>query len=585
MNNNKKTGVFSHLMKYLGKYRYQVIIAIIFSVIGAIFNLLGPGRLSKITDMITNGLMTAIDIQSITEIVLFLAILYGLGFILNYIQGFIMATVSQKLTQNMRHDISVKINKLPLRYFDNSSTGDILSRVTNDVDTIGQMLNQSLSTLVSSLALLAGSVFLMFSTNWIMALSGIIAAIIGFILMMVVISHSQKYFSQQQFELGNIDGHIEEVYSGHTVVKVYNAEKSVQKEFRSINNKLYKCAWKSQFLSGLMMPLMAFIGNLSYVVVCIVGAILAMNGSITFGTIVAFMLYIRLFTQPLQNLAQAATSLQSMIASSKRIFEFLNETEMTDESSKTQTIDNIQGNINFDHVHFGYSPRKTVINNFSAKVKPGQKIAIVGPTGAGKTTLVNLLMRFYEISGGQITIDGTNIADITRENVHDLFGMVLQDTWVFEGTIRENLIYNKENISDKQLFEICKEAGLDDFIEQLPNGLDTVLDENTSLSAGQKQLITIARAMVENAPLLILDEATSSVDTRTEIKVQSAMDKLTQGRTSFVIAHRLSTIKNSDLILVMNGGDIIESGTHNELISQGGMYCNLYNSQFEEIED
>lgn len=573
---------YADFIHYLGRYKWSILAAAIFSVVGAILNLIGPNKLSEVTDLITEGLSGSIQLSAVVQIASLLAFLYAFGFLLNYAQGFIMATVSQRITQNMRRDISTKINKLPLRYFDSHSTGDVLSRVTNDVDTVGQTMNQSFSTLVSSLSLLIGSVLMMFLTNWIMAVTGIVAALIGFSGILFIISKSQKYFAEQQQELGSLNGQVEETYSGFTVVKAYNGGRKAKEEFHQRSSRLYACAWKSQFLSGLMMPFMIFIGNFAYVVVCIVGAVLAVQGSISFGTIVAFMLYIRLFTQPLQNISQALSSVQSMAASCERVFEFLAEKEMEDESYKKVELCSVKGDVIFDHVKFGYDPGKTIINDFSSRVKAGQKIAIVGPTGAGKTTMVNLLMRFYELNGGTITIDGTPINELKRENIHNLFGMVLQDTWMFEGTLRENLVYSKTGVTDKELDEVCAATGLTSLVKRLPDGYDTVLGDNASLSAGQKQLITIARAMIEDAPLLILDEATSFVDTRTEQKVQKAMDSLTEGRTSFVIAHRLSTIKNADCILVMKDGDIIESGSHEELLEKSGFYADLYNSQFEQ---
>ena len=573
---------YTDLFRYIGKYKWNLTTAVILSLIGAVLNLIGPNKLSEITNLITNGLTSSVDLSAIVNIATLLVVLYCTGFACNYVQGYIMATLSQNITRNMRKDISEKINRLPLSYFDSTTTGDVLSRVTNDVDTVGQTMNQSFSTLVSSVATLVGSMIMMFITNWMMAFSGIVTALIGFAIMMAVIGKSQKYFSEQQEELGDLNGHVEETYSGHTVIKAYNGEAGAKSAFHERNDRLYICAWKSQFLSGIMMPLMIFVGNFAYVVVCIVGAILATKGIISFGTIVAFMLYIRLFTQPMQNISQAMSSVQSMAAACERVFEFLDEAEMDDESEKTEMLTSINGDVTFEHVKFGYCEDKIIIHDFSDDVKAGQKIAIVGPTGAGKTTLVNLLMRFYELNGGSIRIDGKSISDLTRENIHDLFGMVLQDTWLFEGTLRENLVYNKTGVTNERLDEICEVCGLSGLVRQLPNGYDTVLGDNANLSVGQKQLITIARAMVEDAPLLILDEATSSVDTRTELKVQKAMDKLTEGRTSFVIAHRLSTIKNADCILVMKDGDIIESGSHDVLMAQGGFYADLYNSQFEQ---
>lgn len=569
------------LIGYCRKYMPAILAAMVLAVAGSVLNLIGPGRLADMTELITQGFMTGIDTDAVTHIAITLVCLYALGWLFSVIQGIVMATVTQKVSKSMRSDLSRKINRLPLKYFDSTSTGNILSRVTNDVDTIGQTLNQSIGTLVTASAMLLGSLAMMFYTNWIMAVSTVLAALLGFALMMGIISQSQPFFKKQQQELGRLNGHIEETYSGHNVVKVYNGGKKAKEDFRQMNEQLYACAWKSQFLSGLMQPLMGFIGNLGYVVVCVVGAILTMNGSISFSVIVAFMLYIRMFTQPLSQLAQAATSLQSAAAASERVFEFLSEAELADESAKRIMLASADGNVEFSHVRFGYDPEKPVIHDFSAFVKAGQKIAIVGPTGAGKTTMVNLLMRFYETQGGTICIDGTPISQLTRENVHGLFCMVLQDTWLFEGTIRENIVYAKEGVTDDEVATACKAVGLHHFIKTLPKGYNTVLNDNVSLSAGQRQLVTIARAMVENAPMLILDEATSSVDTRTEIQIQNAMDRLMAGRTSFVIAHRLSTIKNADLILVMKDGDIIESGSHDKLLRQGGFYTDLYNSQFE----
>ena len=561
----------------------QIIIAFIFAIVGTIFTIVGPNKLSEITDLITDGLISGIDLDGVQKIAILLSVLYGLSFVFNYIQGFIMATITQKLSKSLRTDISEKINKLPLKYFDSTSYGDVLSRVTNDVDTIGQTMNQSIGMLVTEATLFLGSLFMMLKTNVILTLSAVIATIIGFLFMVLIISKSQKYFLGQQKYLGKINGHIEEIYSGHVVVKIYNGEEKATKTFNEINEKLYESAWKSQFLSGLMMPLMGFIGNFAYVTVCVVGGAMALNNKITFGVIVAFMIYVRLFTRPLSQMAQAFTSMQSTAAASESVFEFLEEEELEDESYKTEVLTSSKGDVEFKNVRFGYSPEKIIINNFSAHAMPGQKIAIVGPTGAGKTTIVNLLMRFYEINSGEIKIDGVNIKDITRENVHDFFCMVLQDTWLFEGTIRENIVYSKEGITDEEVRNACKAVGIHHFIETLPKGYDTILNDKANLSAGQKQLITIARAMIENAPLLILDEATSSVDTRTEELIQKAMDKLTVGRTSFVIAHRLSTIRNADLILVMKDGDVIESGNHEKLLSKNGFYAELYNSQFEKI--
>ncbi len=574
-----------NLIKYCRPFLVFIIIAIILASASSVCAIIGPNYLSDITDEITKGLIGNINLDKIKSISLFLVVIYTLSLIFGYLQGFIMTTITNRFTKKMRKEISEKINKLPLRYFDNHSYGDILSRVTNDVDTIGQTMNNSIGTLVSAVTLFLGSLLMMFITNWIMAITAVLTTIIGFGSMMVILSKSQKYFTQQQDELGNINGHIEEIYSGHNVVKAYNGIDEANEKFDMINDQLFESVRKSQFLSGLMQPLMAFVGNFGYVAVCIVGALLTINGNISFGIIVAFMIYIRLFTNPLSQIAQATTQLQSTAAASERVFEFLEEKEMSDESNKTSKLDvnNVKGNIEFNNVRFSYDGEKEIIKGFSAKAKSGQKIAIVGPTGAGKTTLINLLMKFYEINGGDIKIDGISTKQLTRENIHDLFIMVLQDTWLFSGTIKENIIYNKENVTDEQVIEACKTVGLDHYIRSLPKGYDTVLSDVDNLSAGQKQLMTIARGMIKDAPFLILDEATSSVDTRTEELVQKAMDKLTEGRTSFIIAHRLSTIKNADLILVVKEGNIIEQGNHDELIKQNGFYAELYNSQFETI--
>lgn len=569
---------------YCKRYSLVIFFAIGLSIAGTIFNIIGPDRLADITNMITDGLLTGIDVDGVISISSKLLILYLFGYLFNILQGIIMATVTQKITKSMRTDLSEKMNRMPLRYFDANPTGDTLSRFTNDVDTIGQTLNQSLGNLVSAVTLFLGSIIMMYSTNVIMATSGIIATVIGFGLMTLIISKSQKYFIAQQNQLGKINGHIEETYSGHNVVKVYNGEENAKKSFKEMNDILYDSAWRSQFMSGLMQPLMQFIGNLGYVVICVTGAILVTNGTIEFGTIVAFMIYIRLFTQPLAQMAQAMTNLQAAAAASERVFEFMNQEELSDESSKTIELKNVKGNVDFEDVHFGYYKDRTIINDFSVSVKAGQKIAIVGPTGAGKTTIINLLMRFYELHSGNIKIDGVSIGDITRSNLHDQFGMVLQDTWLFEGSIMDNIIYNKEGISREDVINASKAVGLHHFVETLKDGYDTILNDNASLSAGQKQLVTITRAMIQDSPMMILDEATSSVDTRTEAIIQKAMDKLMTGRTSFVIAHRLSTIRNADLILVMKDGDIIESGSHDELLRKKGFYADLYNSQFEVNE-
>lgn len=558
-----------------------VITALVCAIAGAILNLQGPGRLSDITDEITAGMESGINMDRLIHLFTVLIIIYGCGMILTYLQGFIMATVTQALSQRMRRHVSEKINKVPMGFFNKVSYGDILSRVTNDVDQIGQTLNQSVATLVSAATLFLGALIMMFVTNVFMTLAALVTTLIGFALMITIVGKSQKYFMLQQKNLGAMNGHVEEIYSGHNVVKVYNGEKKARETFDEINEALGNSAFKSQMLSGMMRPIMMAIGNLGYVAVCITGAALAINGKISFGVIVAFMIYIRQFTQPLQQFAQGATSLQSAAAASERVFEFLDAPQMEDESHKTRELSDVKGKVEFRHVRFAYEPEKgDIIHDFSAVVKPGQKIAIVGPTGAGKTTMVNLLMRFFEINGGSILIDGVPTSELTRENVHQLFCMVLQDTWMFEGTIRENIVYCKEGVTDEQVERACRAVGLHHFIQTLPQGYDTVIGDDLSLSAGQKQQITIARAMVENAPMLILDEATSSIDTRTELIIQKAMDTLMKGRTSFVIAHRLSTIKNADMILVLKDGDIIESGNHEELMEKGGFYAELYNSQF-----
>ena len=575
-------GGLSALARFCKPYFPAIAVALVCAVGGTIFTIIGPDKLSELTDVISAGLMGGIDMAAVTRIAATLAIMYGLSFLLSVLQGQLMTGVTQKASRQLRESISRKVNRLPIDYYNKTTFGDILSRVTNDVDLIGQTIQSSIITFVSAVVTLVGCLVMMFVTNWVMTLSAIAATLLGFLLITLITARSQKYFVARQQELGEINGHIEEAYSGHTVLRVYNAERQFSETFESLNEKLYNASWKSQFLSGLMMPVMNFVGNLGYVTVCVVGALLALNGSITFGVIVAFMVYVRLFTSPLSQIAQALTSLQSASAAAGRVFEFLEAEEMEDESGKTKTLQNPTGQVTFSHVKFGYTPERMIIKDFNLDVKPGQKVAIVGPTGAGKTTLVNLLMRFYELNGGSISMDGVNLHDITRENVHDLFGMVLQDTWLFEGTIRENLCYGKAGITDGQLDRACKAVGLLHFIRALPHGYDTVLDASVSLSEGQKQLLTIARAMIEDAPMLILDEATSSVDTRTEILIQKAMDELTKGRTSFVIAHRLSTIKNADIILVLRDGDVVESGSHEELLEKGGFYAELYNAQFSD---
>ena len=570
------------LLTYSKKYLPGIIIAVIAAVAGTIIALVGPGKLKVLTNLITEGIPTIIDMPGIVKIGILLIVLYLTSALLNTLQGWIMATVTQKISQKMRIDISRKINRLPMWFYHKNTTGDILSRITNDVDSLGQNLNNSLTTLVTSITMLTGSLIMMFITNWTMTLEAIASVVLGFITMMIIMSKSQKHFDNQQKYLGLINGHIEETYTGHLIVKAYNGEQQMFEPFKGLNKKLNKSTYMAQFLSGLMMPIMTFVDNISYVAVIVVGASLVISGQISFGVIVAFLVYVRYFTQPLTQIAQLAQGLQMAVASGERVFEFLDAEEMADEKNKKAPLQNVKGHVEFKNVKFSYEGTdKMVINNFSAIAKPGQKIAIVGPTGSGKTTLVNLLMRFNEINSGDILIDGVPIRQMTRAQVHSLFCMVLQDTWLFEGTIRENIVYNKQNVSDEDLKKACALVGLHHFIRTLPNGYDTVLNDKVNLSAGQRQQITIARTMIDNAPMLILDEATSSIDTRTEVMIQNAMDKLMEGRTSFVIAHRLSTIKNADIILVLKDGDIIESGSHTELIEKNGFYAELYNSQFE----
>ena len=572
------------LIKELGKFKILIIISLILAIIGAVLSISAPDQLSKMTDEIQKGLMAEMDMDAIKSITIFLGCLYGCSAIFTFIQGLCMTNVANNFARSLRKRISIKINKLPLSYFDQHQAGDTLSRVTNDVDMIAQTMNQSLGSLVTNITLFLGSIIMMFVTNWIMALTAIGASLFGFSGMFFILGKSQKYFVQRQEELGNLNGHIEEIYSGLNVVKAYNGEKESDEKFDEYNKKVSIANQKSQFLSGIMQPIMAFIGNFGYVAVCIVGALLTMNNIISFGVIVAFITYVRLFTNPLSQIAQSMTSLQSTAAASERVFEFLDEKEMPEQTENKKYLDKnkVKGKIEFDHIVFQYDNNdKPTINGFTATALPGQKIAIVGPTGAGKTTMVNLLMKFYDINSGDIKIDGVSTKDLTRENIHDLFTMVLQDTWLFEGTVKENIIYNQENVSDERVVEVCKEVGLDHFIRTLPNGYNSYLSENDTVSAGQKQLLTIARGMIQDSPFLILDEATSNVDTRTEELVQQAMDKLTEGRTSFIIAHRLSTIKNADLILVMKNGNIIEQGNHEQLMAKNGAYAELYNSQFE----
>ncbi len=565
----------------MDRYRAPFIAALVIACVGTVLTLAGPNLISEITDLIEEGLAGVMDLEGIVSICLLLVCLYSVSAVLTFVQQYIMTTISQRTASNFRRDISRKINRLPLRYFDTNTTGDVMSRVTNDVDTLGQSMNQSISTMATAITLLGGSVIMMLYTNVTMAVTAILSSLVGFVFMAVVMGRSQKYFERQQDDLGDMNGHVEEMYSGHLVMKAYGGEKAAKAEFDRINESLYKSGFMSQFLGGLMMPFMNFIGNFGYVMVCIVGAMLCIDGRISFGVIVAFMIYVRLFTQPLTQISQAMVSMQAVAAAAERVFEFLDEPEMEDESDKNVRLDRVEGHVEFRDVHFGYSADKEIIHGFSADILPGQKVAIVGPTGAGKTTMVNLLMRFYEVTSGDILIDGVSTRNMRREDVHDLFCMVLQDTWLFEGTIRENIVYSNPDVSDERLDEVCKAVGLYHYIHTLPDGYDTVLGDNANLSAGQRQQVTIARAMVDGSPLLILDEATSSVDTRTERVIQDAMDRLTEGRTSFVIAHRLSTIRNSDLILVMRDGNIVEQGTHDQLLARGGFYADLYNSQFD----
>ena len=591
MNAGEKSKDFKSAIKRLFKelkgFKILITVAIILAILSAVLSIVAPDQLSNLTDEISAGLRGNMNMENIKHITLLLLGLYIGSAIFNYIQSVCMTDVANKFAKSLRSRISVKINKLPLKYFDKHQSGDILSRVTNDIDTIAQSMNQSLGMLVNSVTLFLGSIVMMFYTNWIMALTAIGASLLGFIGMFFILSKSQKYFIARQEELGELNGHIEEIYSGINVVKVYNGKNEANKKFDELNKKVKEANRKSQFLSGLMQPVMNFIGNFGYVAVCIVGALLAMNNVITFGVIVAFMTYVRLFTNPLSQIAQSMTSLQSTAAASERVFEFVDEPEMKKEDELTKVLkkEDVKGKIEFNNVVFQYDDNdKPTIKNFTATAMPGQKIAIVGPTGAGKTTMVNLLMKFYDINSGEIKIDGISTKELTRENIHDLFTMVLQDTWLFDGTVKENIIYNRENVSDEKIVEVCKEVGLDHFIKTLPHGYNSKLSDNDSVSAGQRQLLTIARGMIEDSPFLILDEATSNVDTRTEELVQKAMDKLTEGKTSFIIAHRLSTIKNADLILVMKEGNIVEQGNHEELMKKNGAYAELYNSQFDSIE-
>lgn len=588
MRKNKDGGIRTavpRLSEYLHGDISVVILALVLAALSAVMTIIGPNKIGDMATIMSDGLLGGIDLGKIAKIGIFLAAIYLLSALFGFVQHYIMAVVTLKMSYRMRGELSEKINRVPQKYFNTHTQGDILSRMTNDVSTLQQGLTNSLPTIISAATQFVGCLIMMFATQWRLALISLAVTFVGMGLVVLIMSRSQRFFAARQKSLGELNGFVEEMYSGHEVVRISRAERKVLSHFDSLNAAVYDANWRSQFLSGVMQPLMNIIGNIAYVAVCVVGSILAMNGTIEFGVIVSFILYVRLFTTPLTQIAQGMTNMQTASASAHRIFDFLESEEMADESEKTAELPEIRGKVSFEHVRFSYpdTPDKVIIKDFSAEVHPGQKVAIVGPTGAGKTTMVNLLMRFYEIGSGEIKIDGVPITELTREKVHELFSMVLQDTWLFEGTVRENLVYNMQGITDEQLEQVCRACGLDKFVHSLPNGFDTVLSESASISAGQKQLLTIARAMLQNAPMLILDEATSSVDTRTELIIQRAMDELTKGRTSFVIAHRLSTIKNANLILVMRDGDVIESGTHDELMQRGGFYAELYNSQFEQV--
>ena len=577
-------GALNDLSAYMRKSLGVVILALVLAALSAVLTIIGPDQVGKIATIMSDGLLGGIDLAAIARVGILLAVIYGLSALFGFIQHYIMASVTLKMSYRMRAELSEKINRVPQKYFNFHAQGDILSRITNDVSTLQQGLTNSLPTIISAATQFAGCLIMMFVTEWRLALAALGITLVGLLLVVLIMSRSQKYFTARQESLGKLNGYVEEMYSGHEVVRISRAAEPVGKTFDTLNDAVYDANWRSQFLSGVMQPLMNVIGNLSYVAVCVLGSILAIQGIIDIGVIVSFILYVRLFTSPLTQIAQGMTNLQTASASAHRIFDFLGSEELPDESEKSELPRPVRGEVDFEHIRFSYpdSPDKIIIKDFSAHVAPGQKVAIVGPTGAGKTTMVNLLMRFYEISDGCIRIDGVPSSELSREDVHKLFGMVLQDTWLFEGTVRENLVYNLSDVTDEQLNRVCRACGLDKFVRSLPDSFDTVLSESTSISAGQKQLLTIARAMLQNAPMLILDEATSSVDTRTELLIQRAMDKLTENRTSFVIAHRLSTIKNADLILVMKDGDIIESGTHETLMQRNGFYAALYNSQFEQ---
>lgn len=570
------------LTEYMRSQLGLIIAALVLAALSAVLTIIGPDKVGEIATIMSDGLLTGIDISAIARVGAFLAAIYVASALFGFVQHYIMAVVTLKMSYRMRGELSEKINRVPQAYINGASQGDILSRITNDVSTLQQGLTNSLPTIISAATQFVGCLIMMFVTEWRLALISLGVTLVGMVLTVLIMSRSQKFFAARQTSLGELNGYVEEMYSGHSVVRISRAGRKVGEHFDGLNAAVYDANWRSQFLSGIMQPLMNIIGNIAYVAVCVFGSVLAMNGTIRFGVIVSFILYVRLFTSPLTQMAQGLTNMQTASASAHRIFDFLEAEEMPDESGKTKQLTEVKGSVTFDHVRFSYpdNPDRIIISDFSAQVKPGQKVAIVGPTGAGKTTMVNLLMRFFDTDSGKITIDGIPISDFRRENVHSLFGMVLQDTWLFEGTVRENLVYNMEGITDERLNTVLAACGLDRFVRSLPDGLDTVLSESTSVSAGQKQLLTIARAMLQNAPMLILDEATSSVDTRTELIIQRAMDSLTKGRTSFVIAHRLSTIKNANLILVMKDGDVIESGTHDSLMAADGFYAGLYNSQF-----
>lgn len=572
------------LLNHSGKTMIPAIVALVLAALSAIFTIISPNKISEIVSVITAGIMTEIDMAEVGRIGVRLIAIFAASAVCGFLQHFIMCSVTLRVAKDLRSDMSRKINNVPLKAYDGKSSGDILSRMTNDVQTLSQALSNSLPTIISAVAQFVGCIIMMFATEWRMSVMAILSTLVGFALMAVIMGRSQRYFTAQQSTLGTLNGYIEEMYTGHAVVRISRAERGMKENFSRMNEDVYRANKRAQFLSGIMQPLMTFVGNLGYVAVCVYGSSLAISGKIEFSVIVAFIMYVRLFTSPLTQIAQGMTNVQMAAASGKRIFDFLSEDELDPGGDRAIPLSDVHGAVKFDHVSFGYSddPDKIVIKDFSADIKPGEKVAIVGPTGAGKTTIVNLLMRFYELNGGKITIDGVPTDELSRENLHDMFAMVLQDTWLFGGTVRENLVYNKESVTDDELLRACRACGIEDFVLSLPHGLDTVLDENTSISAGQKQLFTIARAMIKNSPMLILDEATSSVDTRTELTAQRAMDSLTSDRTSFVIAHRLSTIKNADLILVLKDGNVIEQGDHEELLARGGFYAELYNSQFEK---